>query len=81
MLTRKQIARAYKSQGQYAPTDNNISSIKINRLDTDIKTMSLVQLRKEVMKLRTALRKELADNGNQRCWITLLKATARRKSS
>lgn len=44
------------------------------KLDSDLKKMSLTELRGEVMKLRKAFRKELADTGNRRCWITLLQA-------
>lgn len=42
--------------------------------DEDIKSMSPAQLRKEVMRLRNAFRKEVANTGNHRCWITLLLA-------
>ena len=34
--------------------------------------MTATQLRKEVMKLRTAFRKELEHTGNHRCWVNLL---------
>ncbi len=44
------------------------------RLDEDLKTMTVAQLRREVMRLRTAFRKELGDTGNRRCWINLLAA-------
>lgn len=44
----------------------------MSRLDNDVKSMSLPQLRKEVMRLRRAFRKELSYTGNHRCWITLL---------
>jgi len=44
------------------------------RLDEDVKTMTPTQLRREIMRLRAAFRKELGDTGNRRCWITLLKA-------
>lgn len=48
--------------------------------DPDLKDMSLSRLRREVMKLRTAFRKELAGTGNRRCWITLLQALPEGKS-
>lgn len=44
------------------------------KIDTDVKAMTLAQARQEIMKLRRALRKELAGTGNSRCWITLLQA-------
>jgi hypothetical protein len=44
------------------------------RIDDDLKKMSSHELQKEVMRVRTALRKELSDTGNRRCWITLLEA-------
>jgi hypothetical protein len=43
-------------------------------LDLDVKKMTPAQLRQEVMRLRTAFRKELNDTGDRRCWITLLEA-------
>ena len=43
-------------------------------LDLDIRKMDLVQLRQEVMRLRTAFRKELSCTGNRCCWINLLEA-------
>ena len=46
----------------------------IVRMDEDLKSMTPAELRREVMRLRTAFRKEVADTGNRRCWITLLKA-------
>ena len=44
------------------------------KIDTDVKQMTNVQLRQEVMRLRGAFRKELTGTGNRRCWITLLQA-------
>ncbi len=42
------------------------------KTDSDLKDMSPAELRVEVMRLRSAFRKELADTGNRRCWINLL---------
>jgi hypothetical protein len=42
------------------------------RVDKDLKGMTPAQLRREVMRLRTAFRKEAAHTGNHRCWINLL---------
>lgn len=36
--------------------------------------MSPGQLRKEVMRLRRAFRKEFGNTGDRRCWINLLQA-------
>ena len=36
--------------------------------------MTVVELKKEVMHLRDAFRKELEHTGNHRCWINLLQA-------
>ncbi len=44
----------------------------MRKLDPDLRTMTLPQLRQEVMRLRTAFRKESSCTGNRRCWITLL---------
>jgi hypothetical protein len=44
------------------------------KIDSDLKTMSVSELRHEVMRLRTAFRKEIRSTGNKRCWITLLLA-------
>ncbi len=44
------------------------------KIDSDLKKMTPRELRREIMRLRTAFRKELADTGNRRCWITLLVA-------
>jgi hypothetical protein len=44
------------------------------KIDPDVKQMTPRELRKEVMRLRTAFRKELNHTGNHRCWITLLEA-------
>jgi hypothetical protein len=44
------------------------------KIDADLKKMTPAELREEVMRLRTAFRKELAGTGNRRCWITLLEA-------
>ena len=46
----------------------------MKKLDPDLKAMTASQLRKEVMRLRTAFRKESSYTGNRRCWINLLKA-------
>ena len=43
-------------------------------IDRDLKSMTSTQLRQEVMRLRTAFRKELYNTGNRRCWINLLEA-------
>ena len=48
--------------------------------DLDVQRMTPEQLRKEVMKLRKAFRKELSDTGNSRCWINLLQALPEGKS-
>ena len=74
MLTRKQYQKAHRFSGQYARTDSNSSVEKNLQQDPDLKDMSSVELRREVMKLRRAFRKELSDTGNRRCWITLLQA-------
>lgn len=42
------------------------------RLDEDLRKMTPAQLRQEVMRLRTAFRRELNGTGNRRCWVTLL---------
>lgn len=42
------------------------------KIDSDVKRMTPAQLRREVMKLRRACRKELADTCNSRCWINIL---------
>jgi len=42
------------------------------KIDNDLKKMGLVELRREVMRLRSAFRKELNDTGNRRCWVNLL---------
>ena len=44
------------------------------KIDDDVKEMNIQQLRREVMKLRRAFRKELKSTGNRRCWINLLEA-------
>lgn len=44
------------------------------KIDPDVKAMSLSELRREVMRLRHAFRKELDNTGNHRCWINLLRA-------
>ena len=44
------------------------------KVDDDVKQMSEAELRKEVMRLRKAFRKELAHTGNRRCWINLMSA-------
>jgi hypothetical protein len=44
------------------------------KLDPDLKTMTGVELQQEVMRLRSAFRKELNHTGNHRCWINLLEA-------
>ena len=44
------------------------------KMDTDVRKMSPKELRREVMRLRTAFRKELDNTGNRRCWINQLKA-------
>lgn len=41
-------------------------------LNADLKTMKPAELRREIIRLRHACRKELADTCNSRCWITLL---------
>lgn len=42
------------------------------KIDDDVRTMTLCQLRQEVMRLRRAFRTELNNTGNRRCWINLL---------
>jgi hypothetical protein len=44
-----------------------------SKVDDDLKTMTVAQLQDEVMKCRTAVRKEVKSTGNERCWITLHK--------
>ena len=44
------------------------------KIDPDVLEMSTTELRREIMRLRRAFRKELASTGNHRCWVTLLKA-------
>ncbi len=44
------------------------------RIDDDVKAMTPAKLRREVMRLRNAFRKELKHTGNHRCWITLLES-------
>ena len=46
----------------------------MRKLDPDLKTMTVAELRQEVMRLRTAFRKESSCTGNRRCWVTLLQA-------
>ena len=43
-------------------------------IDEDVKRMTPGELRREVMRLRRAFRKELAHTGNHRCWVNLLEA-------
>lgn len=42
-------------------------------IDEDLKSLSEAELRKEVMRLRTAFRVEANHTGNHRCWVNLLK--------
>ena len=44
------------------------------RIDPDLKEMTSAELRREVMRLRRAFRKELDNTGDRRCWINLLEA-------
>lgn len=44
------------------------------KIDKDLKEMSVKELKEEVMRLRSAFRRELDHTGNHRCWITLLSA-------
>lgn len=44
------------------------------RIDRDVMAMTQRELRREVMRLRRAFRKELKNTGNRRCWINLLQA-------
>ncbi len=46
----------------------------IRKIDPDVKAMTPGQLRQEVMRLRSAFRLELANTGNRRCWVNLLRA-------
>jgi hypothetical protein len=41
------------------------------KIDNDLKQMDIGSLRREVMKLRRAIRLELRHTGNRRCWINL----------
>ncbi len=41
------------------------------KIDSDLKQMDIGSLRREVMKLRRAIRLELRHTGNRRCWINL----------
>ena len=50
------------------------------KTDDDLKTMTLAELRLEVMRLRTAFRKEARYTGNHRCWITLLETLPEEKN-
>lgn len=43
--------------------------------------MTPAQLRREVMRLRGAFRKELNQTGNRRCWVNLLEAVDGKKVS
>ena len=43
------------------------------KIDDDVKSMTPSQLRREVMRLRSAFRIELNNTGNRRCWINLLR--------
>ena len=52
----------------------------MRKLDPDLQTMTAAQLRQEVMRLRTAFRKEASCTGNRRCWITLLEAVPEGKN-
>ena len=49
-------------------------------IDADVRRMTEVELQEEVMRLRTAFRKELEHTGNHRCWINLLQALPEGKS-
>ncbi len=85
MLTRKQIQQTARHEEQYGgrPLVRPISlkpKTKTRKQDPDLKDMTPAQLRREVMKLRRAFRKELAGTGNSRCWITLLEALPEGKS-
>jgi hypothetical protein len=42
------------------------------KADADLLGMTPAELRREVMRLRTAFRKEASQTGNHRCWINLL---------
>jgi hypothetical protein len=42
-----------------------------HKIDADVKGMTPARLRQEVMKLRTAIRKEVNHTGNRRCWVNL----------
>jgi hypothetical protein len=83
VLTRKQIQKAAKHKEQYGGRPSTrpikIKNKKSRRQDPDLKTKTSAQLRREVMRLRTAFRKELSDTGNRRCWITLLQTLPERK--
>lgn len=50
------------------------------KLDDDLKGMTEAQLRTEVMRLRTAFRKEANHTGNHRCWVNLLEPLPEEKS-
>jgi hypothetical protein len=43
------------------------------KIDADVKAMTERQLRLEVMRMRTGVRRELSHTGNHRCWVNLLK--------
>lgn len=45
-----------------------------SKIDKDVMKMTQSQLRAEIMRLRTAFRKEVRARGNRRCWVNLLKA-------
>ena len=44
------------------------------KIDDDVKTMTVGELRREVMRLRSAFRTELNNTGNRRCWVNFLRA-------
>jgi hypothetical protein len=39
------------------------------KIDNDLRDMAPGQLRQEVMKLRSAIRTEVNNTGNRRCWV------------
>lgn len=50
------------------PKTNEKTTDKTNELDTDILSMSIEELRKEVLKLRNAIREQRDQKGHDLCW-------------
>lgn len=64
---------ATKHRNTYSDVFVIITSLKnVMKIDSDIKDMTPGELKEEVMRLRSAFRKELDHTGNHRCWINLM---------